>query len=181
MSNVESDFFDERLATDGNADFFFDCREIVYCSFEYSDIEFSRLDRRAAASFWQEQLEATGLAKPLLLGSPFDDADGSMALDVNTADEVNVGLMNVVIYYFYEEASYSISGDVDETGVVNCDPVLSSLEIEQAMDSISMGGRAFYFECDSSIVKSEVFLSIFERGKNVYRGTLSRFLELKDN
>ena len=154
---------------------FFDCREILYCIFCYNDQEFSALDKRQAISFWTEQLESDSIARPILLGSPFDDEVGNLALDLQIPGEIDEELTYVVIYYYYESATYSVSDRIDETGVINCEPILAGLNIACAMESISMAGETFEFECDSSTDKSETLLAIFRGVEQLYAGEIQGY------
>jgi len=149
---------------------FFNCREIVYKVFSYSESEFNRLNRVEVKSFWNEQLESEGVARPVLRGSLFDNAIGNMSLGIHIPGSIKPYIIYVVIYYFYEDATYSISNEVDESATITCESITAGLSIAHAMESISMANEVFEFECDSSINRTDTELVIFKGYERLYAG-----------
>ena len=148
----------------------FNCREIVYSKFAYSEAEFMALDMFAEVQNWKEELESNSVARPVLIGSPFDDDDGNMDLNIELEDELDPDLYYVVVYYFYEDAEYVVSDAISEDWSVNCDPVLAGLDIACAMESATDGMDFEYFECVSSADKSDTTIVIFKDGEVVLEG-----------
>lgn len=148
----------------------FNCREIVYSVFTYSNTDFAGLDLVQEIKSWQEELESNSIARPVLLGSPFDDDDGNMGLDIETEDELDAETVYAVLYYFYEDAVYSVSDEVCEGWSVNCDSVLAELDITCAMESVTNGDETDCFECISSSGRSETMLALFQGSEEIAHG-----------
>lgn len=150
----------------------FNCREIVYSVVSYSKADFSGLDLVQEVKNWQEELQSNSTARPVLLGSPFDDEDGNMGLDIETEDELDAETVYAVLYYFYEDAIYSVSDEVCEGWSVNCDSILAELDIACAMESVTDGDEAEYFECISSSDRSETMLALFQGSEEIIHGEI---------
>lgn len=148
----------------------FNCREIVYCVITYTQEEFGSLDMREEIKNWQEELESNSTARPVLIGSPFDDEDGNMGLDIEIAEELDQETIYAILYYFYEDADYSVSDDVSEGWSVNCDSVLAELDIACAMESATDGEETEYFECISSTDKSQTMLMLCKGSEVLIQG-----------
>lgn len=139
----------------------FNCREIVYSIFKYSRSEFINLDIAKELHIWKEELETNSYASPVYLGSPLDDDDGNLGLDLDFEEDIDPDTAYVILYYFYENAEYTVSDDVSEGWSVRCNSILASLDIECAMESVTDGDSTEYFECICSSDKSELMLAIF--------------------
>ena len=148
----------------------FNCREIVYTVITYSESEFANLDMIEEVSRWKEELESNSIARPVLLGSPFDDDDGNMDLDIAIEDELDPETYYAVLYYFYEDAEYSVSDKVSQGWSVNCDFVLAGLDIACAMECATDGDETEYFECICSSERSETSLMICKGSEVVIQG-----------
>jgi len=153
----------------------FQCREIVYSVFSYERPLFLGLSIRDELEKWEAYHEENSSARPIWLGSPFDDRDGNLNLDLEIKSEVSESKTYVVIYYFYEEAFYRISGKPRRSSVVSCDPILADLNIACAMNSISTAGRILEFECDSSYERSETLISFFLGTRPLFLETIDLF------
>ncbi len=148
----------------------FECSEIVYSVIKYTPEAYSSINIQSEIKEWKETLENDSYAKPVLVGSPFDDDDGHMDLSINTGEELDANTVYVVIYYFYESANYRISDDVTRKWTVNCDSVLANLNISCAMESASLKKRVEDFECDSSTDKTSVKISIHRGNDMILEG-----------
>lgn len=154
----------------------FNCREIVYTTITYSKSQYANLDIAEEIKNWKEELESNSSARPVLLGSPFDDEDGNMSLDIDIDGEIDPETIYVVLYYYYEDASYSTSDDVSEGWSVCCDPVLAELDIACAMESATDGDNTEYFECISSSDRTETMLAIYQGTDLLVSGEVDELL-----
>jgi hypothetical protein len=144
----------------------FQCREIVYTIITYTPEEYSKVDFFSEIVNWQKELKSNGIAKPILAGSPFDDEDGHLDLCTSGTEKPDEATIYVVLYYFNEDACYSISDDANSKDwTVNVDSLLTEFDIACAMNFLTFGDREEYFECDSSSDKSEEKIAIF-KGKD---------------
>ncbi len=167
---------DQRIKNKVEMDMNFNCREIVYSKFTYAKSDFMNLDMIVEVQNWKEELESNSVARPVLVGSPFDDDDGNMDLNIELEEELDPELYYVVLYYFYEDAYYAVSDAVAEGWSVNCDSVLAELDVACAMESATDGEETEYFECLSSSERSETSVIIFKDGEVVLQGEIDELL-----
>lgn len=160
---------------------YFECREIVYSTITYTKDDFAKLDLNSGVEAWKEELESNSFAKPVYVGSILDDDDDHMNLDTSEEKEPDPDTVYVILYYYYEEASYTISDDVDSDWLVNCDPILAGLGIECAMDSVSNDDTIEYFECNSSINRTETMISIYHGSEKVIEGSIAKIFSSLDD
>lgn len=159
---------------------YFECKEIVYSTVTYSKDAFSKLDLNTEILSWKEELESNSFAKPVYVGSILDDDDGHMNLDTSEETEPDPDTVYVILYYYYNEASYNLSDEVDSDWIVNCDPVLAGLGVECAMESVSNDETTEYFECDSSTDRTELMIAIFHGSEKIIDGSISEIFSSLD-
>jgi hypothetical protein len=148
----------------------FSCREIVYSIFKYTNDEFVNLDIAKELVNWKEELDSNSFASPIFLGSPLDDDDGNLNLDMEIEEDIDPDTVYVILYYFYEDAEYTVSDELNESWTVKCNSVLAGLDIECAMESVTDGDSIEYFECISSTDKSPLMLAIYKGTEVLVQG-----------
>ncbi len=152
----------------------FQCRELVYSLFRFTEAEFRQLDLEQEFGRWSQELENNSTAIPLMIGSIFDDDDGHMDLEIEEGDPPDEDAINVVAYYFYESAEYFVSSDVDSTWNVVQLPILADLcdsdgiKFAVPMAYVTSGDRDERFDCNDSSDGTEMKIAVFRGPTQVF-------------
>ena len=155
----------------------FNCREIVYSIVKYSASDFDSLDMGSELRRWKDELDSNSFAKPLLVGSPFDDDSGHMDLNISMGDGPEENAVYVVLYYFYEDSEYTVSSSIDGDWEVEVEPILAEITGECAMNYLRCNDDEEYFECDTSSSPSSKFIKIYRDSEVVVDGSVDELFE----
>lgn len=156
----------------------FQCRELVYVMFRFTEAEFRKMDLEQEFGRWNEELENNSTAAPLMIGSIFDDDDGHMDLVIEESNSLDKDAIYVVASYFYESAEYSVSADVDATWKVVPRPILpdlcdsDGLKFAVPMAHVAAGDRVGNFECNDSSSGTERKIAVFRGPTQVFECAL---------
>ena len=158
----------------------FQCRELVYSLFRFTEAEFSLLDLEQEFGRWSEELESNSTATPLMVGSIFDDDDDHLDLEAVESNSPAEDTIYVVAYYFYESSEYSVCADVDATWKVVQRPILSGLcdsdgiKYAVPMAYVASADRDEHFECNDSSDGTEKKIAVFRGPTQVFECNLDR-------